>query len=443
MPVDLLTLLRSGMAGAAFVALLWVFARHPRAGIVLLLLPGLIDEAVRQQTPSTVLFGVTLAPADAATACALLVSAGRLAERRFRLGRGTAGIMAILALVVVSVARGVGDFGFQAAFNESRPYVCLLAAALYVVTSDLGEGADRFAAVTWTALACAYTLFCLSRWSTTGITSSSGSMVVNGQVVSGRPVSAATALAIAQTGLLLVTTGRRGRGLRVLAAGLLLVVLLLQHRTIWVVTGVAVLAYLVLGGRAVGRERLAVGVGLAFGGTLAYLGYSALALSSQVGRDLQASYTSMGGAQSSFTWRVTGWRDLLSEPREFVDTLLGHPFGAGFARLVNGHTVDVSPHNWYIQTFLRIGIVGLLLLVGVYARAFAALRSGSRADLLCRLVLLTQLVYSITYAPFMEQGVALGLVLWHLRIRSADGPAPVPQARMSRPPRPVGAVKSG
>lgn len=442
MPVDLLTLMRLGAAGGAFVALLWVFARHPRAGVVLLLLPGLIDEAMRQQTPGTVLFGVTVAPADAAAACALLVSVFRLAERRLLLGRGAAGFMAVFALVVMSVARGVGDFGFQAAFNESRPYVCFLAAALYVVTSDLGKGADRFVAVTWTALACAYTLFCLSRWSTTGITSSSGSMVVNGQVVSGRPVSAATALAIAQAAMLLIIMCRRRSGPRVLAVGLLLVVLLLQHRTIWVVTVLAIVAYLVLGGRAVGRERLAVGVGVMFGGTLAYLGYSALSLSTQMGRDLRSSYTSMDGAQSSFTWRVTGWRDLLSEPRAFLDTLLGYPFGTGFARLINGHTVDVTPHNWYIQTFLRIGIIGLLLLVGVYVRAFVALRSGSRADLFCRLVLLTQLVYSITYAPFMEQGVALGLVLWHLRRRRADAPPPVPQARTSRSLQPVGAVNS-
>ncbi len=442
MPVDLLTVMRFCVAGSLFAALLGVFVRHPRAGIFLLLLPGLIDEALRQQTLGTSLFGVTVAPADAAAVCALIVSVLRLAERRVRLGRGLTGSAAVLALVAVSVARGIGDFGFQTAFNESRPYVCFLAAVLYVVTSDLGKQADRFAAVTWTVLACVFTLFCLGRWSTTGITSSSASMLVNGQVVSGRPVSAATALVIAQAGILLLTMCWRRRRLLALAVGLLLVVLLLQHRTVWVVTVVAMVAYLVLGGRAAGRQRLLVGAVVAFGGALAFLGYSAFSLSTQVGHDLQSSYTSMSGPQSSFAWRVTGWRDLLSEPRGLVDTLLGHPFGTGFARLINGHIVNVSPHNWYLQTFLRIGLVGLLTMVGVYLRALVALRSGSRADLLCRLVLLTQLIYSITYAPSMEQGVALGLVLWHLRSRGAVAPPPVPQARTSRLPQPVGVVRS-
>lgn len=429
--VDPLVLLQLGAASSLLVTLLWVFARHPRAGIVLLLCPGIIDAATRQQTPSAALLGMTVTPADVVAACALAVAIGRLAGHRPSLGRGTAGITGLLALVLASVFRGVGDFGFQASFNEGRPYLCFLAAALYVVTSDLGERSSRFVAVTWIALACVYVFISLRGWSVTGITSAGEYVKVNGEETAGRPVSAAACLSVAQGGLLLVTMSWRRPRYRALAVGLLLVVVLLQHRTVWVVTVVAILAYLVLG-RAAGRDRLPVGVAAAFSVAVAYVGYSALHVGKEVAGDLQSSYTSMQGPHSTLTWRVSGWQELLSQPRGVLDTVMGHPFGAGFARDLNGHTVTVAPHNWYIETFLEIGVVGLVLYAGVYAVAFFALRSGSRADLLARLVLLTQLVFSVTYSPFIEQGVALGLVLWHVR-RSGAG-RPPPPAEPETPP---------
>jgi hypothetical protein len=433
---DAQLLLDLGSTAALFAGLLWAFALHPRVGVILLLAPEALETVAPQQAPTVAFLDMTISMSDLVAGCALLVAFARLAEQRDRLGRPLGAVLVFLLLVMVSVLRGTGTFGLQTAINEARPYICFLAAAAYVATARTKRDFAAFTAVAWTVLACVYVLFAVWRWSSTGITSAGDNYVVNGQVTNGRPVAAMGALAIAQAGLLLVALRWHRLPHRALAAVLFLAVLLLQHRTVWIVSVIAVAAYLLLG-RAAGGQRLSLAASTALAGVVAWFAFSHTA----VGGYLDSSYETMQGRHSTFEWRLVGWRELLSEPTGLAEALLGRPFGFGFSRLIGGGVVSVSPHNWYVQSFLRIGAMGVIVLVVVYVLAFRAAHSGSRADLLARLVLLTQLVFSFAYSPFLQQGVALGLVLWHLRYAAGESGADRPAAVLPPPSPERGALR--
>jgi hypothetical protein len=98
-----------------------------------------------------------------------------------------------------------------------------------------------------------------------------------------------------------------------------------------------------------------------------------------------------------------------------LEWVIGSPFGSGYAREIAVGTmhgiVEVNPHNFYVQVFLRLGIVGLALMVVIYARLLQRSRrlGDSWGQATCFL-LLTQLVFFSTYPPSFEQGLLLGLV---------------------------------
>ncbi|WP_306190781.1 hypothetical protein [Streptomyces sp. MK5] len=407
-----LSALQWGTAAVVLGALVWVFACHTRVGIALLLSPGLIDELTRQKTPSFDVGALTFSVSDVITVCAVTVITGRLIVGRIRLSRGTVAAAGLLTLATVSVLRGAGEFGLEHAVNECRPYAFFLAAALYVATADARVEIARFIAKAWCILAVTYALVAISRWRETGFSSANENIVVDGALVTARPVFAAAALVIGQAALLLIAMRLHTLRHRLLAVGLLLAVLLLQHRTVWIATAIAIAAYLLLG-RAVGTERFAVFGATVCAGVIGLVGFSMFSLG-PVKQDILSSYSTMQGTHSTFAWRVAGWNGLLGQKDTFVDLLVGRPFGTGYARLIDGNLVTVSPHNFYIQTFLRLGIAGLVLLVGLYLWILLNLRSGSRTDLLGRLILLTQLTFCFAYSPSMEQGAVLGIILWQL-----------------------------
>lgn len=409
-------------AGTLLAALSWVFAKHVRVGIVLLLCPTVIDALTWQQPMALQITDLTVSVADATVAPAAVVVVSRVITRFFQ--RGGASVPALmLALTAVSLSRGIAEFGLQPAVNECRPYIYFLTATLYVLTSGIGSDVTRFALRAWVFLAAAYAVICAGRWSIYGIASASELLVVNGVVVTARPVVAGSALIIAQATLTLITLRWHSLPCRALAGGLLVVVVLLQHRTIWIVTLVGIAAYLLLS-RPMAPERISFAVTALTAGIAVAMGAWAFPLGS-TGESLRSSYSTMQGAHSTFAWRISGWEELLARRNGLTDAPLGEPFGTGFARLIDGHVLNVSPHNFYVQTLLRLGVIGLVLFVGVCLWALLSMRSNSRADVLGRIVVLTQMTFCFTYALPLEQGVALGLVLVHARRSGAARKLPI------------------
>lgn len=123
----------------------------------------------------------------------------------------------------------------------------------------------------------------------------------------------------------------------------------------------------------------------------------------------------------TFEWRVEGWRLLLrdSGPQGLEQVAVGKPFGEGWVRQMSGSLVEVSPHNFYVEAYLRVGTVGLAAFLLLYVMA---LRGGGMAKewrppepagSLPKSVLQTlvgvQLLYYLTYSPDIVQAMLLGL----------------------------------
>jgi O-antigen ligase len=245
-------------------------------------------------------------------------------------------------------------------------------------------------------------------------------------------------LVLAQ-GFFLVLAMRRGRGShstfvhKWLAISLFVAVFLLQHRTVWV----AFLAALAVAALRIRGLATRVAVVLVLGGALgSYLILGLFAGSEQP--SLAESLSVQTSNVDTFFWRVEGWEALLrDQAAESADEIaIGTPYGTGFRRLVAGGEVTSSPHNFYISTYLRQGILGLAAFLLAYGYALVQLSRRAKrpglgfADPDTMLVLLvSQLTFFIAYAPRMEQGLILGLAVALARAADSDKPPVVSASR--------------
>ncbi|MGW0988056.1 O-antigen ligase family protein [Streptomyces sp. NPDC002486] len=464
LPVDPQTLLMLLTALPVVGLLLWVFARHCGIAIGLLLAAPVWSVVVDGQTASLDL-GVRLYPADILTACALCVAAARLPRCDLRARSGLLPALVLVALAGWSTLRGVAAFGVEAAGNDARVYFGhFLAFALYVATLPLSAPLSRVVPRAWLASAAVYALLSVVGWLGRGLHSLTTHVAVNGVTVDPRPVPAGAALVIAQGAMLLLcppvpdrsasgpgeSGGRKIARRGVLAAPsaflLLVLVALLQHRTVWVAVAAVAAGWWVLRPAPAGQRltsAIAAGVALSFAALL----YSIGAFGT-IGASLADSFNETQGTRSSFVWRVLGWQELLNAARTPMQWFLGSPFGSGYVRSIEGGLVTVSPHDYYLHLVLRLGLVGLFALLALYVVVWRRLGRGGEGNLVLRLVIIGQLVLFVAYSAPPEQAVLLGWCLWQARAVEADAarrpsPAGVGAGTPAPPPGHVPAPATG
>lgn len=343
----------------------------------------------------------------------VVLTAGAVA-RLIRAERTTAAQRLLLAFAVVlawSLLRGVEAFGLPAAINEGRKYLGFLGSALYFSTVEPRR--DLFDRISrqWVWAAGALATLTLARWAANAAGLTGGLFGDGGSL---RVIPAAEALVVGQVALMTLPALRDpdARWRRFIAPVLLVFVLILQHRTVWIIVagGLAFLLY---------RER-AFTVQVMAGFAVCLVVLAALSLTvfdeeSPITDQLATSATSTG----TFEWRVAGWQALLTEsgPESIDERAMGLPFGGGWARNVEGRTVDVSPHNFFVETYLRLGLAGVGLLLGLYVLVTTRSKQPSvprpEGGLASRNVLVTvvgvQLLYYMTYTPNEAQAMLLGL----------------------------------
>ncbi|GGI05404.1 O-antigen ligase family protein [Egicoccus halophilus] len=345
-------------------------------------------------------------------------------------------LILLSVLVVWAVGRGAGDFGTAAAINEARKWFVFVAAALYVSTVELRRDLlDRLGWI-WIGTALGFGALTMLRWAGNAAGVYSGVFGSDGSL---RVIPAADTLFVLQAALLAfpLLLDRRRRVLRWTAPVLLVLVVVLQHRTVWV-AGLAGVLYLLYRERTLATRALGA---LAAGGVV-FLLLSTLVLG---GGSDELSEQLQGSAQSTatFEWRVEGWVALIrSGPQGAAEVATGQPFGAGWTRTVeDGRVVDVSPHNFYVEAYLRVGIIGLAVLLGLYGLALRATVSrtpslgahDAGASLLkpsvVHVLLCTQLLFYIPYSPDAAQAVlfGLGLAMTRLQRPTAARPSDRPQ----------------
>ncbi|MFI9342453.1 hypothetical protein ACIG0D_14425 [Streptomyces sp. NPDC052773] len=431
------------MGLALLAVLLWIFAQHCNTAIGLLLGVQVWMIAADGEIPVFDV-GVTLHASDLLAACAMLVAGARLLRRGVPPRAELLLVLAVMCLIAWSIQRGVGPWGLQTAANDARVYFWqVFASVLYVATAPLHPGRGRAVVRLWLVSAAAYAALSLAGWLNTGLHSVVDAVTVGGVLYDPRPVPARSALVLAQSAVLLLcplgggssgpnTTAENGPGRdrpgrkgrpdggrgKILPALLCLAfVVLLQHRTVWATTIVMAVVWWALIPSRPG-QRLAYAAAAVLSSCVAALTFAA-GMFGGIGSVLADSFTETQSANSTFSWRVHGWQELMDGPKTLTEWLLGSPFGSGYDRWVGGVLISVTPHDYYLHVVLRLGVVGLLTLLTLYVLLWRRLGRGGNGTPALRLMVVSQLVLFVSYAPFPEQGVLLGLCLWQVRADAA------------------------
>lgn len=391
--------------------------------------------------------GIRVSTTDLAT----LVLLGGLAGRLFMLGmpiqRGLfLGWLAFGALMLASGAAGLIKFGTPAGV-ELRENFYFWVAGLYFASfrytaDDLQRLRRVMVVAAWGVIAVA-----IYRW--IGLEAgfvSRATFLVAGASSEFRAVGAHPTLLVALVGVFYfarwmeTTRGRDG----LLAAWFLGFVVVFQHRSVWLALIAMLLSLLWLR-----RERLPrvlpwlVAGNLVFGGLIA--GALALGYLDPLAGALERSVTSVADKSGTHTARIGGWVELLGDWMHYPihQVFLGKPYGSGFARYVEGQLDTFSPHNFYVELLLRVGLAGLLIWLGVViALLWAAARqhlahAGKAGSAFALAAMLGWLVFYIAYQGGYVQGAGYGVALALAWVRSgqAVGVPPLATGGMPEPAR--------
>lgn len=338
-------------------------------------------------------------------------------------------------LFVAHVTWGAANFGLQAAVHPSRLWLYMLGPLVFFAHAP--SMASRRAFVPLVATAVALALFAFAQIARFGLHGANEVVDVGGTLVDARPVTAGGSLLIAQC-VLLALAGGFVRSPRWAAAVLLLggAVLLLQHRTVWIVALViGTVAYLRWARSAIHvRPRAAAAVA---GVILLVLPFGVALLASS-----SAFAESVDGAASSggtFGWRTASWGSLIEAHSSPEDVFLGIPTGTSLERRIGEEVATQSPHNLYLDALLSFGVLGLVALVWLWVvvvrhrRRIASVLAISSITVV--LLVLSQALFGITNALGPLEGVLLGLLLqaaWVTDVVARREPAST-QLTLARP----------
>lgn len=279
-------------------------------------------------------------------------------------------------LIALSLLRGAATIGLGAATNDARGVLWVY----FAMTWALATRPERLKLHT-VSLVLGWMLVLVAIYHavkygiggpTTVRLSADGSHRPNRILVAGQ---AATLLLCAGTVFLNTGDPRKGRTRYIGSAAVFLgVVLVSQARSVWLAGLIGMTAVLIFSkkGRVSGRARGRALALLAAGAWLAFVGWTFRSAGNGV---FDAAVNS-----DTLDWRASGWQLLVSDAiaRGPVTVAIGEPFGSGFLRKVaSGASVGVQPHNWYVQIFLQLGIIGLMVFVGLLMAAVVQSRTTS------------------------------------------------------------------
>jgi len=401
------------VGAAAGVALVELCIRRTEVGAVLVLGLLIHSHGFSQAELSFFIGPARVSPQD----LLLIILLTATIARSLRIERLTVPqrlLVALLLLVLWSVFRGVAIFDLQTAVNEARRPLRFVATALYFATLDPRRELLHRLGWIWLASSLVLVSFVTLRWIGNAVGISDG--FFRGSEGPVRVIHSDGALMLAQGAIIAfpLYLDRSRRFIRYTAPALLAFVVLLQHRTVWLAT-MAGIVYLLYRERAVAKRVLT-----ALAASLAV--FAALSVAVFGGQeDVSEQLTGSALRTSTFEWRLQGWTVLLADagPQGAGELVTGRPFGTGWDRSFGvGRTVRVSPHNFYLEAFLRVGVAGLILLLAVYWYALRGTHLMGRGSPMGKAILTSgplhvvvamQLLYYTTYAPDVSQAMLLGI----------------------------------
>jgi hypothetical protein len=306
----------------------------------------------------------------------------------------------LIAVAAFSLARGLQRFPLGEAINEARAPIYIIAVSIWILSRAQRPGFHTDLSKYLSLLGWGLTVVFIFHAGRYGLGASDSFVQVTSigtEAQTGRPLVSGQALALSLAALYRLALGGRGAN-----AGWLwlVIVLVAQHRSVWVAV---IAAMIVLFFYATGPVRARLTMAAMAGAVVVIVGSVAGAFDS-----IFAELARAATDDRTLTGRTFAWAELVSQHNAlgwFV-RLLGQPFGTGYYRVnVRGVVELFQPHNWFVVMYLRIGAVGLLAMLAILARAFMR---NIRARRVVQLVWLTAVVvYCLAYplawylAPFL------------------------------------------
>lgn len=420
-------LLGVGVVGVVAVAVvglasLEVLLRRPEAGVALALGVTVIQAALVENVPSLTLpGGISVKLHD--IVFALLLLAGIARFLRFRRLTALERLLLLLGfMLLLSLVRGILMFG-QQGVSEFRLFSPFISTAIYFASFPPSSARNDRIGRIWLVLTTPMVVLICSRWvqNLGGINlgvppeefgADAALRVVNG------PYGFFVATSVMLTVPFWPVGDERARKLRWVGGLLLLIVVLLNRRTVWIALLVGV-AVVLLRNRKHRHRAVLTMVAVAIVGVGVFVALPEPGTETAVG-GTQSTITSPLTTQT-FEWRTEGWTKLLEGwSGNPVNWIVGEPFGSGFARSVEGDRVASTsdPHNFFILTLLRTGVIGMLtfivLVIGllrVLWRKDPPTSIGLLSSNIFPALLVTQLIWFLTWTPGNEVGIILGLAL--------------------------------
>ena len=401
--------------GAVVATLAVVAVRWSIAAIGLLLAAWIATAALRDNVDlAIVLSGVRFSAIDVLGAVLAAVGAIRIVAGR-ALNLPSLLVLALFALLSIHILRGIASYGMQTSVNEARQWFYFAAAMLYGASLPAASGRR-----VWTLLAAAGLLLAaiaVPYFVIEGVPRAGDVFLRDGQLIRATPITAEGTLLIMQSAILVIAlrwpTTRSAPYAALAAIGS---VVLLQQRAVWFAAAAALALSLFWWLRRP-RRRMRPSPALIYtGAALCVTTIALLTIPSYKSPDVPNTTLAVQTADTgTLSWRIHGWRQLISAYHSPSVLAVGRPSGHTFDRELNGSVADISPHNEAIDAYIRFGLGGVLVLFwlgwAIWSRRSRAGPETGITEQAVVLLLLGQLVFGLAWSLDLVQGLILGVLV--------------------------------
>ncbi len=199
-------------------------------------------------------------------------------------------------------------------------------------------------------------------------------------------------------------------------------VLIDSHRSVWIVIGVVLLSLICL-------KEIRLGKVFSWLVPLILAGIMVLLIVNSTGLDVVEYVKTRGAAlvrpqeDRTGAWRIVQWEAQMS--KFYSSPILGQGFGGYWGFSAREGDIGISPHSLYVQTLVKIGIVGMLLYFIIVFKVLSALghwiktqRKSNNPEIAIVLAAFTILiaahtfytVYAFEYYTWLFVGLAVAVI---------------------------------
>jgi uncharacterized membrane protein len=440
--VSLLPYLLAAGLGLAFPLLLLACYNHFGVGLALVALT-ILAETLNLGQP-ILRIGITLFVPDIPMVLIGLAAGLRWVLRSDVPRRHFAWVL--LALVFfVDLAIGLARHG-TAAGVQGRSDFYAITAGTYAMTFPISKERVRQLFQAFSLIALALMLVCAYRWIVyylpiRELLPPGGEYNQDGAI---RVIGANVALVIADMLVigLFFTQKEMGAGVaRWLSPLMLAVVLVLQHRSVWLAGIVGLLLCLLLAR----THRVPLWQQIFVLALVVVTAVSPLFLSGTVSEQVQNSAARAVAGEGTVSARFENWRSTLQQwwGDGAKAIVMGRELGSDTTRVVDTERgaikIRYGVHNHYIDVLTNLGVLGLAgtLMVFIYS-AIGLLRQALRRDedspysamllVLLGIQLTFYVAYTVDYLQYLALGLSMAWVAGHAKPQPATAAVPVPKA---------------